>query len=332
MIITKTPYRISFFGGGTDLPAWYRKYGGSVLSTTIDKYCYVSCRYLPPFFNHKHRIVYSKIELPNSVDQIFHPIVRNCFKSTGIKDGIEVIHNGDLPAWSGVGTSSSFTVGLLHAIHALQEKKIDKHNLALKAINVEQNLIKDTVGCQDQTAASFGGLNKIDFLPNDKIVVTPIFLPPKRLELFENHLSLFFTGITRKSSDIEKEKVKNFSKRKIELNKMLSMVEPAVKILKTGNLNDFGEMLHESWLLKKSLSEDVSNSQVDDAYTKARKVGAVGGKLLGAGGGGFMLIFSPAEKRETIKREMKKVKFLEVPFKLENQGSQIIFSQPNLNG
>lgn len=326
MIITKTPYRISFFGGGTDLPAWYRKYGGSVLSTTIDKYCYVSCRYLPPFFKHKHRIVYSKIELPNNINQIFHPIVRNCFKYTGIKDGMEIHHDGDLPAWSGVGTSSSFTVGLLYALHALQEKKINKYDLAIKAIDVEQNLIRDTVGCQDQTAVSFGGLNKIDFLTNNKIIVTPISLPAKRLKLFENHLSLFFTGITRKSSDVEKKKVKNFSSRKNELAKMFAMVEPAVKILKTGNLNDFGGMLHETWLLKKSLSEDVSNSQIDNVYIKARKAGAIGGKILGAGGGGFMLIFSPIEKQEAIKKEMRKNKFLEVPFKLENQGSQIIFS------
>ena len=332
MVITRTPYRISFFGGGTDLPAWSRKYGGSVLSTTIDKYCYVMCRHLPPFFPHKHRVVYSKIELPNTVDEILHPIVKHCLKHTGIKDGIEIHHNGDLPAWSGMGTSSSFTVGLLHALYALHGKETDKHQLAHKAIHIEQNLIKDVVGSQDQTAASFGGLNKIDFLPNNKRIVTPISLPPKRLELFKNHLMLFFTGIIRKSSDIEKEKVKNFSSRKNELEKMRSMVEPAVKILENGDLNDFGEMLHESWMLKRSLSKEVSNDYIDQAYAKARKAGAVGGKLLGAGGGGFILIFSPPEKQEAVRREMKKIKFLEIPFKFENQGSQVIFDQPNING
>ncbi len=326
MIITQTPYRISFFGGGTDLPAWYRKYGGSVLSTTVNKYCYVTCRYLPPFFNHKHRIVYSKIEMPNRINQIFHPVVRNCLKHTGIEKGIEIYHQGDLPAWSGMGTSSSFTVGLLHALRTLQGEKMEKHDLALKAIHIEQNMIKDAVGSQDQTAVAFGGLNKIDFLPDDRIIVTPVSLPSERLKQFEDHLLLFFTGIIRKSSDIEKKKIRNFKSRKNELAKMYSMVEPAVKVLKDGNLNKFGEMLHESWLLKRSLSENVSNNSIDLAYNRARSAGAIGGKLLGAGGGGFMLLFVEPQKQRLVKKALQHL--LNVPFKFESSGSQIIYNNP----
>lgn len=332
MVITKTPYRISFFGGGTDLPAWSRKHGGSVLSTTIDKYCYVMCRPLPPFFHHKHRIVYSKIELPNKINEIVHPIVKNCIKYCKVKGGIEIHHDGDLPAWSGMGTSSSFTVGLLNALHVMAEQKISKSALARKAIHVEQKMVKDTVGFQDQTAAAHGGLNQIKFLPNDGIVVAPISLPASRLNDFESRLSLFFTGIIRKSSNIEKEKVRNFSSRTKELHEMQSMVEPAINILKRGNFDDFGAMLHESWLLKRSLATEVSNDFIDNAYNRARKAGAIGGKLLGAGGGGFMLFFSSPENREAIKKEMKKIKFLEVPFKFENNGSQVIFNQPGQNG
>lgn len=330
MIITKTPYRISFLGGGTDHPSWYKKYGGSVLSTTIDKYCYVTCRYLPPYFEETHRIVYSKIELTKHVSEINHPLVRESMKYAGIKSGLEIHHQGDVPGWSGIGTSSTFTVGLLKAMYALKGRMVDDRKLALDAIKVEQEKVKDVVGSQDQVAASFGGLNRIDFLPNGRINVNPIVLPPKRLLDFQNHLLLFFTGIVRRSSDIEKEKVANFPKKKETLIKIAGMVDKGVKILKNGNLNDFGKLMHETWVLKKTLSDRISNSEIAKLYNGALVAGALGGKLLGAGGGGFFLLFVSPRKQRSVRKKMKELKFMEVPFKFENQGSQIIFYNPTV--
>ncbi len=330
MIITKTPYRISFFGGGTDFPSWYKKHGGSVLSTTINKYCYVTCRYLPPFFNETHRIVYSKIELTKNINEINHPLVRESIKYSRIKKGLEIHHHGDLPGWSGMGTSSSFTVGLLKALYSLKGEMIDSRKLALDAIKVEQEKVKDTVGSQDQVAASFGGLNKIDFLPSGKINVNPIILSPKRLSDFQSHLLLFFTGIVRRSSDIEKEKVDNFHQNKETLTRMTEMVNEGVKILKNGNLNDFGKLMHETWMLKKTLSGQVSNSEIEKLYNNALNAGAIGGKLLGAGGGGFFLLFVSPQKHRSVRKKMKELKFMEVPFEFEISGSEIIFYHPNL--
>lgn len=330
MIITKTPYRISFLGGGTDHPSWFKKYGGSVLSTTIDKYCYVTCRYLPPYFAETHRIVYSKIELTKHVNEINHPLVRETMKHAGIKGGLEIHHHGDVPGWSGMGTSSSFTVGLLKAIYALKGKMVDKKKLAYDAITVEQKRVKDTVGSQDQVAASYGGLNKIDFLPDGKVRVSPVILSPKRLSDFQNHLLLFYTGIVRRSSDIEEEKVKNFSQKEESLKKMAEMVDKGVKILKNGNLNDFGGLMHKTWTLKKTLSDRVSNPEIEKLYNNALEAGATGGKLLGSGGGGFFLLFVAPRKHGSVRKKMRQLNFMEVPFEFENEGSQIIFYNPKM--
>mgnify|MGYP001607348699 CR=1 FL=1 len=330
MIITKTPYRISFLGGGTDHPSWYKKYGGSVLSTTINKYCYVTCRYLPPYFKETHRIVYSKVELTSHTNEIEHPLIRESIKHANIKGGLEIHHQGDVPGWSGVGTSSSFTVGLLKAFYALKGRMVDSRKLALDAIKVEQKKVKDTVGSQDQVAASFGGLNRIDFLPNGKINVNPVILLPKRLSDFQNHLLLFFTGIVRRSSDIEKEKVATFPQKKETLIKMAGMVDKGVKILKNGDLNDFGKLMHEAWMLKKTFSSQISNSEINKLYNGALQAGAIGGKLLGAGGGGFFLLFVSPGKHRAVRNKMKQLNFMEVPFKFESEGSKIILYNSNL--
>lgn len=286
MIITRTPFRISFFGGGTDIPAWYKENGGAVLSTTIDKYCYISCRRLPPFFDHKHRIVYSKQELINDVSEIIHPAVRETFRVMNISEGLEIHHNADLPAKSGLGSSSAFTVGLLHALYALKGKMVAKRRLALEAIHIEQEMIKEYVGSQDQVAVAFGGLNRITFSGQHKIEVNPIILSKAKCQQFQDHLMLFFTGFSRLASEIEADKIKQISKKKSELSLLHSMVEEAINLLNgEGDIVDFGKLLHESWRLKRSLSDKVSTSHIDDIYETGIKNGAIGGKLLGAGGG-----------------------------------------------
>ncbi|MGA1868159.1 MAG: kinase [bacterium] len=328
MIITRTPFRISFFGGGTDHPCWYNKYGGSVLTTTIDKYCYISCRYWPPFFEKKYRLVYSKIELINKVSEIQHPSIRACLKFLKIDKGIEITHNADLPARTGLGSSSSFTVGLLNALYGLKGIMPSKYQLALDAIHVEQKLIKENVGSQDQTEASFGGFNLITFIDKETIKVTPVTLPRQRLNELQKHLMLFYTGISRCASDIEKEKIKGISQHKNELNTMHQFVYEAIKILTHNNsLSDFGELLHTNWNIKRSLTKKISNSHIDDIYFAARKAGAIGGKLLGAGGGGFFLIFAKPENQNKIKKALGH--YLHVPFSFESFGSQVIFYSPN---
>ncbi|OGM96107.1 MAG: kinase [Candidatus Yanofskybacteria bacterium RIFCSPHIGHO2_02_FULL_38_22b] len=327
MIITRTPYRISFFGGGTDHPVWYKQNGGAVLSASINKYCYINCRFLPPFFKYKHRIIYSEQEKVKHINEIDHPSVRESMRYAGIKQGIEIHHNGDLPAMSGLGSSSSFTVGLLHALYALNGKMTTKRQLALDAIHVEQNLIKENVGSQDQTIASFGGFNKIEFGGLSKISVTPITISTEKFNEFQNHLLLFFTDFSRKASEIEAKKLKNFKDRNSELQTMAAMVPEGVNILKDGNnLNDFGKLLDEGWKLKRSLAPVVSTNKIDNMYETGLRAGAIGGKLLGAGGGGFMLFFAPPERHKKIREKLKK--FLYVPVNIEYQGSQIIYYAP----
>ena len=324
MIISRTPFRISFFGGGTDLPTWYKENGGSVLSTSIDKYCYISCRQLPPFFEYKHRIVYSKHEHLNEIDEIVHPAVRETFRFMKVKEGLEIHHDADIPARSGLGSSSSFTVGLLHALYALEGKMVTKMRLAIEAIHIEQKMIKENVGSQDQVAVAFGGLNKIGFSGNHNIEVTPITISQKKLLKFQNHFMLFFTGFSRTASSIEAEKIKQVPNRKSELKEMHNMVEEAIHIL-TGEKDvlEFGRLLHESWKLKKTLSNNVSNSFIDHIYEIAMKNGAIGGKILGAGGGGFVLFFVKPEDRECLKEALSFL--LNVPFRFETSGSQIIY-------
>lgn len=324
MIITRTPFRLSFFGGGTDFPAWYKKNGGVVLSTTIDKYCYISCRPLPPFFSHKHRIVYSKSECVNDIDEIQHPAVRETFRFMDVSEGLELHHDGDLPARSGIGSSSAFTVGLLHALYGLNGKIVSKKRLALESIHIEQKMIRENVGSQDQVAVAFGGLNKITFNGDHNIEVTPITISPGKLEDFQGHLQLFFTGSTRFASDIEKEKIRKISDEETDLGRLAEMVHEAIHILNSGgDFDDFGRMLHESWLIKKSLSPHVTTEDIDAIYDLALKNGALGGKLLGAGGGGFLLLYVNPDKKETIKKKLSHL--LNVPFRFDHLGSQIIY-------
>lgn len=324
MIISRTPFRISFFGGGTDYPAWYKKNQGTVLSTTIDKYCYISLRYLPPFFPHKHRVVYSKIERVKNIDEILHPAVKGALQFLKIDKGIEIHHDGDLPAKTGMGSSSAFTVGLLNSLYALKGVMTSKSRLAREAIHIERDILKENVGSQDQMAVAHGGLNKISFNGDDDFKIEPLTIKEKKINELKNHLMLFFTGFSRIASNIAKNQIKNIPNRKKELSLMCQMVEEAIKILNEDkNIKNFGKLLHESWLLKKSLNDKISNSKIDSIYEKARQAGALGGKLLGAGGGGFMLLFVSPENQLKVRKALKGL--LEVPFNFEKEGSQIIY-------
>jgi len=327
MIISRTPFRISFFGGGTDYPSWYRAHGGAVLATSIDKYCYLTCRYLPPFFEHRFRIVYSKIERCETLDEIIHPAVREVLRYLKTDRGIEIHHDGDLPARSGMGSSSAFTVGLLHALYALKGAMPGKHQLAMESIHLEQEILKETVGSQDQVSAAYGGFNHITFLPNGEISVRPITVERQRLLDLNAHLMLFYSGIKRTASDVADSYVNNFDDKKRQMHILKDLVEESISVLTSGqDLKYFGELLHEAWLAKRSLSAKVSNTEIDGLYGDAVSAGALGGKLTGAGGGGFLLLFAPPEKHEAIKEKLGHL--LHVPFKFDFAGSQIIFYDP----
>jgi D-glycero-alpha-D-manno-heptose-7-phosphate kinase len=329
MIITKTPYRISFFGGGTDLNQWFKENGGAVISTSIDKYCYISCRFLPKFFEHKYRFVYSQIEDVINISDIKHPAIKGLLNYLNWEKGIELHHDGDLPARSGLGSSSSFTVGMINALNALQGKYISKNELAKQAIFIEQKILNENVGCQDQIAAAYGGFNKIEFYGENSFKVSPIIIPEERLNKLQDSLLLFFTGISRFASEIEKSKIVNFNSKKNELTKMHEMVDVSIEILvnEAKNIDDFGLLLNDGWNYKKSLSNLVSNKEVDEIYNLALKSGALGGKLLGAGGGGFILFYAPKEKHQKIINKLNH--FIHVPFKFENLGSTVALYQPN---
>ncbi len=324
MIISRTPFRVSFFGGGTDYPAHFVDHGGAVLATTIDKHCYITCRYLPPFFRHKSRIAYSKIELVGDLEQIEHPAVREVLRFMRITEGVEIHHDADLPARTGLGSSSSFTVGLLHALYALRQSMPTKNQLAREAIRIERDVLKENVGSQDQASAAYGGFNKIVFNPDHTLTLAPVILPQERLSRFQDHLMLYFTGFSRTASEIAKEQVENTAAKKAELLRMRRMVDEAVDILSgSGDLGDFGRLLHESWTLKRGLSSRISTPLIDEIYETARSSGALGGKLLGAGGGGFVLLFARPEEQPAIKKRLSKL--LLVPFRFESAGSHIIF-------
>jgi D-glycero-alpha-D-manno-heptose-7-phosphate kinase len=324
LIISRTPFRISFFGGGTDYPAWYLRHGGTVLATTIDKYCYITCRYLPPFFEHKYCIVYSKIENRHTIDEIAHPAVREVLRFVGEERGVEVHHDGDLPARSGMGSSSAFTVGLLHALHALQGRIVHKKQLATESIHLEQNVLKETVGSQDQVLAAYGGLNQVVFQPGGEISVRPVTISPARIRELNSHLMLFYTGIKRTASNVAETYVNGIDDRKRQLRIMRDLVEEGISILNSNDdIKAFGELLNEAWQAKRSLSKHVSNVEVDDLYSRAQSAGAIGGKLTGAGGGGFLLLFAEPERHEQIKTELETL--IHVPFNFEFSGSQIIF-------
>jgi len=325
MIISRTPYRISLFGGGTDYPDWYLKEGGAVLSTTIDKYCYLNCRYLPPFFNTKYRIVWSHIETVSTISEILHPAVREGLRYLGFDEsvGLEIHHLGDLPARAGMGSSSAFAVGLIKALTAMQGQIISKHDLAIKAIELEQVVLKEYVGSQDQIAVAYGGLNLIYFLPNGEFQVEPVTLPTPLLDSLSSRLMLFYTGTTRLSSDIAKDIVSNLPSKQTILRQMRTYVDQAVNLLSTGQLDDFGRLLHESWLLKRELSKMVANPTVDMVYKNALDHGALGGKLLGAGSSGFMVLYVPPERQNEVKQSL--FGLLEVPFQFESEGSTLIY-------
>ena len=329
MIISKTPFRISLFGGGTDYPSWYRSNGGSVLATAIDKYCYISCRHLPPFFDHKHRIVYSKVESVNEIEEIQHPSVRAVLSTLGTNAGLEIHHDGDLPAHSGLGSSSSFTVGLINALNALKGLQASKEDLAKQAIYIEQEVIKEYVGSQDQISAAFGGFNKIDFNTDDSFNITPVIISKDLTEKLQDHMLLFFTGLSRFSSEIAKDKIANIKNHFRELTQIKEMVNEGLSILHrpSDSIKDLGKLLHESWKLKRSLSKKVSTPKIDEIYETGIKAGAIGGKILGAGGGGFILFFAAPENHNKIIDRLKKL--VHVAFKFDNTGSKIVVYEPN---
>ena len=329
MIITRTPFRISFFGGGTDYPGWFREHGGAVLATTINKYCYITCRRLPQFFEHKHRIVYSQIENVQHNDEIQHPAVRAVLNWAKVTDGMEIHHDGDLPARSGLGSSSSFTVGLLNALQGLNGQMAYKDGLARDAIHIEQNIIGENVGSQDQVSAAFGGFNRIEFHRNDSFDVSPVILPGHRREELRDHLMLCFTGFSRIASEVAKSKIANLKSREKELKLMRAMVDEALSILQDTNesIDSFGKLLDTSWQYKRSLSDRVSTPEIDSIYQAAMDAGAIGGKILGAGGGGFLLIFAKPERHAAIRDRLDKL--IHVPFDFEDSGSRVLLYQPN---
>lgn len=330
MIISRTPFRISFFGGGTDYPSWYRHHGGAVLAAGIDKYCYLTCRYLPPFFEHTIRIVYRKIETCKSVDDIAHPVVRAALKHLGFERGLELHHDGDLPARSGMGSSSAFAVGLLQALHALEGRMRTKMQLAEECIHIEQDVLHEVVGSQDQVMAAFGGLRYVQFHQDGRITADPLPLPAPRLLELQSHLMLFYTGIVRTASDVARTYVANIRAQRRQLEGMRRMVEESVDLLVSGmDLAPFGRLLHEAWKTKRSLSPQVSTPAVDAMYNRARHAGALGGKLTGAGGGGFMLLFVPPERQGAVR--MALAPLLNVPFAFDFGGSQIIFYEPGVD-
>lgn len=325
-VIARAPYRISFFGGGTDYPAWYRDNPGAVLATSIDKYCYLMCRWLPPFFEHKYAVIWSEVERTQEIDEIRHPSARETLKFMEIRQGISIHHTGDLPARTGIGTSSAFTVALVHGLYTLQQIKVNKMQLAVDAIHIEQELIKENVGSQDQTISAFGGFNRIEF--GDKIQVNRV--KSERLKELEGSLMLFFTGFSRSASQIAKSLIERVAENKPILNRFYEMVDEAMGILLTSNsLLGFGRLLDESWKLKRSLSDKVSTEYIDYLYSNAISAGAIGGKLLGAGGGGFMLLFVEPDLQTRVKERLSSL--LHVPFRFETSGSQIIF-QGGRNG
>lgn len=329
MIISKTPFRVSFFGGGTDYPEFFKEHGGSVLATSIDKYCYISCRHLPPFFDYKFRIAYSKIETTSKIYEIQHPAVRGVLEQFDIQRGLEIHHDGDLPARAGLGSSSSFVVGLINALNALYGKYSPQRLLATEAINIEQNVLREAVGSQDQILASFGGLNRIDFHQDENFSVQPLIIDKHRKEKFESNLLLFFTGISRFASPVAKKKIDNMSAKTSELKQIKEMVSQGIEILSDDSLplNGFGQLLHKSWMLKRGLADGVTNSKIDEIYTTAIKAGADGGKLLGAGGGGFILFYAEDERRQDVIDALHPL--VHVPFKFENLGSSIAVYQPD---
>lgn len=332
MIISQTPVRISFFGGGSDFPEYFEKNPASVLSTSINKYAYLTVGYLSGFFDYRIKVTYSKSETVSRVSEIRHPAVRACLEHMGIEANIEINYFSDLPARTGLGTSSSFVVGLLNALHAYQGRRVSTRQLAREAVLVERELVGENVGCQDQYAAAFGGFNYISFRPEGDIRVEPVVCPPGRLEALDGNLMLFYTGIQRYSEDIQKHHVARLSDNTAHLARMVGLAKRALEVVgsEREDLDEFGRLLHEGWELKKSLGTRISNPEIDAMYSAARSAGALGGKLLGAGGGGFLLLYAGEKNRDSVREALKNR--LEVDFRFERYGSHIIFFDPDKLG
>lgn len=327
MIITKTPFRMSFFGGGTDMEDYFKENGGAVLSTTFDKYCYVTVRHLPKFFEYKTHLTYSKMEYVNNYDEINHPLIREGMIMLDMHE-LRLTYESDLPARSGLGTSSSFAVGMLNAFYALKGKYADKKKLADEAIYLERVLCNEAGGWQDQIAASFGGFNRINFNA-DGYEVLPVIISPERKKQLNNNLMMFFTGFTRFSSYIQKaNNVSGSEEKRARLKKMYELVDEAEAVLtdKNRNLDDFGRLLDETWRLKKGTGGAISTGSIDELYEKGIAAGALGGKLLGAGGGGFLVFYVQPEKQDFVRWAMKDLMF--IPFKFEDGGTRVIHYSP----
>ena len=330
MVVTRTPYRISLFGGGTDYPVWWREHGGAVLGGSINHFCWISARVLPPFFDHRHRLAYSHVENFSELPEVKHPVVREALRLLGIHDrrGLSISHDGDLPARSGMGSSSSFTVGLLNALHALEGRRLPNDELAHLAVRIEQEILAENVGNQDQLFAAWGGFNVIRFLPTGRAVVEPLILPPGRLDALESHLLLFFTGLSRQASDVASEQIKNTPAKTAELHRIGEMVWEARRILTESAWRpaDLGALLDEGWHLKRGLSSRISTDFIDQAVSAAKRAGAWGAKILGAGGGGFLLVMAPPEDHPAVLSALKNL--LHVPFRFEFAGSEVVVYQP----
>jgi D-glycero-alpha-D-manno-heptose-7-phosphate kinase len=326
MIISKTPYRVSLFGGGTDYPAWFKAHGGAVIGFAIDKYCYVSIRELPPFFEHKSRIVYSKVEAVQSVAEIQHPAVRGILEDLDLHEGVEIHHDGDLPAWSGIGSSSSFSVGLINAATRMRGEQFGARRLAEEAIRIEQRVLGEPVGCQDQIWAAYGGMNRIEFFENGGFEISPLGISRARREDLMANLMVFFTGKTRRSSVIAKDIVARLDDHQRDLSAIRAMVDEAEMILTRpeGSLDDLGHLLRANWTLKQGLSPLVSTPEIADMHDRGIEAGALGGKLLGAGGGGFFLFYVPAKARQDVRSALSE--FTEVAIDVDEEGSKIVLN------
>lgn len=326
MIITKTPFRMSFFGGGTDMESFFMENGGAVLSTTFDKYCYVNVRHLPRFFDYSTELSYAKIERVTDVNDIQHPAIREAMKMLDMHE-IRLTYEADLPARSGLGTSSSFAVGMINAFYALKGKYADKKKLADAAIYLERELCKEAGGWQDQIAASYGGFNRINF-NSDGYEVLPLIINPERKRQLNNNLMMFFTGFTRFSSDVQKANASNKADKVNQLKEMLALVDEAEKVLvdKQSDLDEFGRLLDHTWRIKRKTGNTVSTNSIDELYDKGLKAGALGGKLLGAGGGGFLVLYVEPDKQEKVKKAMEDL--LYIPFEFEDGGTRVIHYSP----
>ena len=326
MICTKTPFRMSFFGGGTDMQAYFEEHGGAVLSTTFDKYCYVSVRHLPHFFEYRNQLTYSRIEKVSRVEELDHPMVRNAMKYLDMRD-LCISYDADLPARSGLGSSSSFAVGLLNAFHALKGHYASKEQLAKEAIYIERELCAESGGWQDQIAASYGGMNRIYF-GADGFEVTPVIIQKERKEQLNRNLLMFFTGFSRFASEIEKEKLENIQDRTADLREMVKLVDIGEAVLtdRHSDLDEFGRLLDTTWQLKRKSGNSVSMASLDAIYQKALDHGAIGGKLLGAGGGGFFIFYTPEEYQASVRNALKDLMY--VPFRFENSGTKILYYVP----